>query len=156
METGDYDPNGPGFGGLSDKPVKPRISEEPPVSAKSTAPPVYNAEGQVVPEADGGIISEADGRAAYPWALRNELEGTQPVARKQQSAPVAELPGSENFAGEQGGVNTLAQEANRQLGPGWNTPPSRMSNEANRQIGPEWTTPGSRISSTGARRVFSS
>ena len=64
------------------------------------------------------MVPEADVRPAPAWPLRSELEGT-PVTRNGELLPIAELPGSENFAGEQGGVNTLAQEANRQIGPAW-------------------------------------
>ncbi|EXJ58621.1 hypothetical protein A1O7_06048 [Cladophialophora yegresii CBS 114405] len=102
VESTDYD--------TAAKPAKPRPSDEPPMSTTSTVHPVFDANGELVPEADG--------RPAYPWALRNELEGSQPV-RKPEPPPIAELPGSERFAGEQGAPNTLAHEANVQIGPGW-------------------------------------
>jgi len=70
---------------------KPPPLDEPPMSTMSTAPLMYDPNGQ---------ITEADGRAASPWTLRSELEGSQ-VMRKggPVPVPVAELPGSENFAG---------------------------------------------------------
>jgi hypothetical protein len=102
VESGDYD--------SGSKPAKPPPSDEPPKSTPLTAHPVYDTNGQ--------IVIEADGRPASPWALRNELEGTQ-VIRKEEPAPIAELPGSESFQGEQGAPNTLAHEAERQIGPGW-------------------------------------
>jgi len=80
------------------------------MSTISTAPTVYDANGVAVPEADG--------RAAEPWNLRSELEGSR-VPGNGQSGPAAELPGSQNFAGEQGAATTLGSEANRQIGPGW-------------------------------------
>ncbi|EXJ68703.1 uncharacterized protein A1O5_08497 [Cladophialophora psammophila CBS 110553] len=116
--------NGPGEA-LPD----PHPSEKPPRSPMSTAPTVYDANGQKMPEADG--------RTALPWALRSELEGTpalrselegSPVTKKADPGPIAELPGSENFAGAQGAANTLVQEANRQLGPGWKGPSLRVLN----------------------------
>ena len=96
--------------------VKPNA---PPMLEKTNAPPLYDQDGQ--------IISEADGQAANPWALRNELEGSH-VTRKGEPGPIAELPGSERFAGEQGAEHTLAQEANRQIGPGWKGPSLRLLN----------------------------
>ena len=77
----------------------------------STAPTVW--------EADGQAVVEADGRAARPWTLRSELEGSKVASNRAELRPLAELPGSENFAGELGAGNTLAQEARRQLGPAW-------------------------------------
>ena len=111
VESGDYDDGS--------KLSKPRPSDEPPRSTMSTAPTVYETNGQIIPEADG--------RAARPWTLRNELEGSQAI-RKGEPIPIAELPGSENFAGEQGAHNTLAQEANRQIGPEWRGPSLRLLN----------------------------
>jgi hypothetical protein len=62
-------------------------------------------------EADGRPISEADGKAARPWSMRSELEGSSVPAAGQPHhggapkvdgnhvegglSPVAELPGSE-------------------------------------------------------------
>jgi len=102
---------GGGSSGNGTKPAKPASSEEQRVSATSTAPTVW--------EADGKAVAEADGRAARPWTLRSELEGSQVASNRAELRPIAELPGTENFAGEQGAGNTLAQEARRQLGPAW-------------------------------------
>jgi hypothetical protein len=113
VESGDYD--------YVSKLSKPRPSDEPPKSTTSTAPPVYDTNGQIMPEADG--------RAARPWTLRSELEGSQ-VIRKGEPIPIAELPGSESFAGEQGALNTLAQEANRQIGPEWKGSSLRLLNSS--------------------------
>lgn len=85
--------------------------EHHPVSAVSTAP--------TIPGADGEVLAEADWRAARPWTLRSELEGSPVTRRTAEASAIAELPGSENYAGEQGAHNTLAQEANRQIGPAW-------------------------------------
>ncbi|KAI1630147.1 hypothetical protein EDD37DRAFT_690693 [Exophiala viscosa] len=109
MESDGYD-HGAVVGAGTEKPPAPRPSEDPPT---------YDANGQV--------MQEADGRAAMPWTLRSELEGSQP-ARKGESVPIAELPGSENYAGQQGGRDSLAVEANRQLGPGWNGPSFKLLN----------------------------
>ncbi|KAI9663662.1 MAG: hypothetical protein M1821_007152 [Bathelium mastoideum] len=98
---------------------KPGPSDEKPVAAPSRAPTVRDANGQMVPEADV--------RPAQASLLRSELEGS-PVTRDGGLPPIAELPGSENFAGEQGGVNTLAQEANRQIGPAWRGSSLRVLN----------------------------
>jgi len=83
------------------------------------------------------MLPEADGRAALPWTLRSELEGSQ-VPRKEELVPIAELPGSQNFPGEHGTVapssaqeasrHSLAQEANRQIGPGWKGPSLKLLN----------------------------
>ncbi|KAE9372665.1 hypothetical protein N431DRAFT_483415 [Stipitochalara longipes BDJ] len=97
--------------GNGTKPAKPDSSKEQRVSAISTTPTVW--------EADGQAVVEADGRAAWPWTLRSELEGSQVASNRAELKPVAELPGTENFAGEQGAGTTLAQEARRQLGPAW-------------------------------------
>ncbi|OCT51608.1 hypothetical protein CLCR_08629 [Cladophialophora carrionii] len=113
------------------KPAKPRPSDELPMSTTSTVHPVYDANGQ--------MVSEADGRPAYPWALRNELEGSQPI-RKEEPAPIAELPGSESFTGEQGAPNTLAHEANRQIGPGWKGSSLKVLNSG---AGKEYLQPSS-------------
>ena len=67
-------------------------------------------------EADGQAVLETDGRVAQPWTLRSELEGSPVAEDRKELRPVAELPGTENFAGEQGAGTTLAQEARRQLG----------------------------------------
>ena len=72
-------------------------------------------------------MPEADGRAARPWSLRNELEGSQVIGR-EEPIPIAELPGSERFRGEQGAHYTLAQEANRQIGPEWRGSSLRVLN----------------------------
>jgi len=79
-------------------------------SAASTVP--------TLPEADGQAVSEADGKAARPWSMRSELEGSIPAdnpagptgkgqmmgdpkwsyaMRRMDLAPVAELPGSESW-----------------------------------------------------------
>ncbi|KAK5194555.1 hypothetical protein LTR99_003056 [Exophiala xenobiotica] len=92
---------------------KPPPADEPPKSevAPAPVPTPYDTDGQMMPEADG--------RAAWPWTLRSELEGSNP-ARNGQPYPIAELPGSGNFPGENGaGDSTLVGEANRQIGPGW-------------------------------------
>lgn len=123
VESGDYD--------YGSKLSKPRPSDEPPRSMVSTAPPVYDTNGQIMPEADG--------RAARPWTLRNELEGSQ-VIRKGEPIPIAELPGSESFAGEQGAVNTLAQEANRQIGREWKGSSLKLLNSG---AGKEYIKPSS-------------
>lgn len=114
VESGDY------YTGL--KPSKPRPSNEPPMSTMSTSPPVYNTNGQIMPEADG--------RAVRPWT--HELEGSQ-VIRNGEPVPVAELPGSQSFADEQKALNTLAQEANRQLGPEWKGPSLKLLNNGARR-----------------------
>ncbi len=102
------------------------------MSAMSNAPPLYDTTGQKIHEADGQIIQEADGRAAAPGTLRSELEGSR-VPRKGETGPVAELPGSENFAGEQGATNTLTQDVPPQLRPGWRPEPLRPLNSAERR-----------------------
>lgn len=96
----------------------PDLSEPPPIAeppksevAPAPVPTPYDTDGQMMPEADG--------RAAWPWTLRSELEGSNP-ASNGQPYPIAELPGSGNFPGENGaGDSTLVGEANRQIGPGW-------------------------------------
>lgn len=108
--------------GDDNRPVDTKPSE-PPEPPKSEIPPVVPAAF----DADGQPMAEADGRAAYPWTLRSELEGTQ-VERKEDPFPIAELPGSQNFARQPGEPESLAQEANRQIGPGWNGPSLRMLN----------------------------
>jgi len=97
--------------GNGKKPAEIASSKEQRVSATSTAPTVW--------EADGQAVAEADGRAAGPWTLRSELEGSQVTSDRAELRPIVELPGTENFAGEQGAGSTLAQEARRQLGPTW-------------------------------------
>ncbi|KAF2238207.1 hypothetical protein EV356DRAFT_518771 [Viridothelium virens] len=101
------------------EPSKSEPSEKKPIGAPSRAPTVRDENGQMVPEADV--------RPAAAWPLRSELEGS-PVTRKEEMPPIAELPGSENFAGEQGRTNTLAQEANRQIGPAWRGSSLRVLN----------------------------
>jgi hypothetical protein len=90
------------------EPAKPASLKEQRVSAISTSPTVWEAGGQPV--------VEADGQAAEPWTLRSELEGSKVAEDRAELRPIAELPGTENFAGEQGAGSTLAQEARRQLG----------------------------------------
>ncbi len=105
VESGDHD-NAPDLS-------KPPPADEPPKSemVPASVPTPYDTNGQ--------MMSEADGRAAWPWTLRSELEGSRPT-RKGEPFPIAELPGSENFPGEHGpGDTTLVGEANRQIGPGW-------------------------------------
>ncbi|KAK0741567.1 hypothetical protein B0T18DRAFT_432655 [Schizothecium vesticola] len=80
-------------------------TSNPRMSAASTTP--------TMSEADGRPISEADGKAARPWSMRSELEGSSvPAAGQPHHAgaskadandaegglsPVAELPGSEGW-----------------------------------------------------------
>ncbi|KAK1835035.1 hypothetical protein QBC39DRAFT_182936 [Podospora conica] len=81
-------------------------TSNPRTSAASTAP--------TMSEADGQPISEADGKAARPWSMRSELEGSSVPAGGQPHhgfgaakpdgnhaegglSPVAELPGSEGW-----------------------------------------------------------
>ncbi|KAK1750331.1 hypothetical protein QBC47DRAFT_393927 [Echria macrotheca] len=65
------------------------------------------------PEVDGQPVSEADGKAARPWSMRSELEGSQvPLGNGKQRvangnyhqdnnlSPVAELPGSNSWGKE--------------------------------------------------------
>ncbi|KIW94239.1 uncharacterized protein Z519_05555 [Cladophialophora bantiana CBS 173.52] len=120
-----------GGDGTGERISDPHPSEKPPRSPMSTAPTVYDANGQKMPEADG--------RAALPWVLRSELEGSpalrselegSPVTKKTESGPIAELPGSEDFARAQGAPNTLVQEANRQIGPGWKGPSLKVLNSS--------------------------
>ena len=85
----------------------------------TAAPPLYDADGQ--------LMQEADGTAALPWNVRNELEGSR-VTRHEDPGTIAELPGSERFAGEQGAPNTLSHEATRQLGTSWQGPSLRVLN----------------------------
>ena len=73
------------------------------------------------------MVLEADVRPAQPWPLRSELEGS-PVTKNGELLPITELPGSERFPGEQGGVNTLTQEADRQIGPAWRGSSLRVLN----------------------------
>ncbi|KAK3985888.1 hypothetical protein QBC44DRAFT_151121 [Cladorrhinum sp. PSN332] len=82
-------------------------------------------------EADSNPVSEVEGKAARPWSMRNELEGSKPgegagikkgkegvgsdgvmpaelpgdgiAVPHHQLSPVAELPGSERWAVEGGG-----------------------------------------------------
>lgn len=93
-------------------------------------------------EADSQALTETDGRAAKPWTLRSELEGSKVAEQAQRGAadgthlgPVAELPGSEHFAGERRPgstmAQTLAEEAHRQLGPAWR---GRLWNEEVRDV----------------------
>lgn len=86
-----------------------------------------------VPEADGQAVSEADGRAATPWKVRSELEGSAVVPslgdhpgaaaavvggdarggherRGGELGPVAELPGSTSFRNPGGGAPALSPE----------------------------------------------
>ncbi|KAF2092508.1 hypothetical protein NA57DRAFT_62378 [Rhizodiscina lignyota] len=114
-----------GDSGKDTRPPKPDSSEEHPASATSTTPIVRDANGQ--------LMAEADGRAARPWMLRSELEGS-PVKRTEELSPIAELPGSENFAGEQGADRSLTQEAHRQLGPVWRGQSLKLLNDNN--VGP--------------------
>ncbi|KAK0649967.1 hypothetical protein B0T16DRAFT_138743 [Cercophora newfieldiana] len=74
-------------------------------AASSSLPPMS--------EADGQPVSEADGKAARPWSMRSELEGTQVgknghaggSALEKESggqatkplSPVAELPGNDSW-----------------------------------------------------------
>jgi len=66
-------------------------------------------------EADSNPVSEADGKAARPWSMRSELEGSQvggkttagppvaagangvPVRKSAELSPVAELPGNDSW-----------------------------------------------------------
>ncbi|KIV78822.1 hypothetical protein PV11_06432 [Exophiala sideris] len=120
VESDGYD-HGAVVGAGMEKPPTPRPSEDPPKSEAemSSAPTAYDANGQV--------MQEADGQAALPWTLRSELEGSR-VPKTGEPVPIAELPGSENYAGQQGGRDSLAVEANRQLGPGWNGPSFKLLN----------------------------
>ncbi|KAI0131839.1 hypothetical protein BJ170DRAFT_679738 [Xylariales sp. AK1849] len=100
---------------------------------------VSKADKPGVSEADGQAVSETDGRAARPWSMRSELEGSpvlpnlaghpgvSPVAgdgrggrvrRSGELSPVAELPGIEGWpaaghAPAQGTGNTTTQGAGR-------------------------------------------
>jgi len=80
-------------------------TSNPRISAASTTP--------TMSEADGRPISEADGKAARPWSMRSELEGSSvPAAGHPHHgsalktegnyvegglSPVAELQGSEGW-----------------------------------------------------------
>lgn len=81
-------------------------------AASSSLPPMS--------EADGRPVSEADGKAARPWSVRSELEGSQVgsdrtegagalnkethegQAMKPELSPVAELPGNDSWYQERG------------------------------------------------------
>ena len=93
------------------KPTIPDMSDAQRVSAISSTPKRFKGDGQPV--------AEADRRAAQPWSMRAELQGShvdpepaelgrgksvagnvpeRPVGRiGEESSPVAELPGSEGW-----------------------------------------------------------
>ncbi|KAL9116009.1 MAG: hypothetical protein Q9227_000377 [Pyrenula ochraceoflavens] len=106
----------------------PVAGDKKPLEDKRKRLPVKSPEPPVL-KADGSPMAEADAHAAEPWTVRSELRGSwvpregmaeaEAAAVHGRTTPLAELPGSENYAGEQGAQRTLRQEANLQLGPGW-------------------------------------
>lgn len=91
--------------------TKPRASEADgqPIS-EADGKPVSKADRPEVLEAGGQQILEADGKAARPWSMRSELEGSQVVPlstvgdaggehvrRSRDLSPVAEMPGSTSW-----------------------------------------------------------